>query len=480
MIVDLWDLVELSYDGPSDGNPFVEVELGAAFTCGATTLEVDGFYDGAGIFRIRFMPTEEGVWTYRTASNRSELDGHEGAITCGPPAEGAHGPVGVVDTFHFAHADGTPFAPIGTTAYAWTHQPPGVRRRTFDTLRDAPFNKLRMCVFPKSYVHNEAEPAGYPFPLVRAGSSSGEPNLLARSDWVFDTDRFDPAFFCDLDECVRLLASLGIEADIILFHPYDRWGFADLSPDVDGRYLRYVIARLAAFRNVWWSLANEYDLVTTKTTEDWERFIRIVAQRDPYGHLRSIHNCFRFYDHSSALLTHVSAQHDDPRRSVLWREKYGKPVVVDECGYEGDVPEPWGNLPAGEMLDRCWTAVAHGAYVTHGETYVGDHIWWSHGGSLRGESVERIGFLRRILEAAPSGLEPIATSSAYGMMFVGEREDFDLAAHLDFAAHLAADLAGDATGDEGEVPIGCPFPGVHRPHEYYLLYFGARQPSEVV
>jgi hypothetical protein len=210
--------------------------------------------------------------------------------------------------------------------------------------------------------------------------------------------------------------------------------------------------------------------------EDWERFIGIVAQRDPYGHLRSIHNCFRFYDHSSALLTHVSAQHDDPRRSVLWRAKYGKPVVVDECGYEGDVPDPWGNLSAREMLVRCWTAVAHGAYVTHGETYVGDHIWWSHGGTLRGESVERIGFLRRILEAAPSGLEPIATSSAYGLMFVGEREDFDLAAHLD----LAALLAGDVTGDVGEAPIRCPFPGVHRPHEYYLLYFDARQPSEVV
>ena len=28
---------------------------------------------------------------------------------------------------------------------------------------------------------------------------------------------------------------------------------------VDDRYLRYVVARLAAYRNVWWSLANEYD-----------------------------------------------------------------------------------------------------------------------------------------------------------------------------------------------------------------------------
>ena len=77
------------------------------------------------------------------------------------------------------------------------------------------------------------------------------------------------------------LRDLGIEADIILFHPYDEghWGFDRMPDDADDRYLRYVVSRLAAYRNVWWSLANEYDFMTEKQESDWDRFIRSRARR---------------------------------------------------------------------------------------------------------------------------------------------------------------------------------------------------------
>jgi len=48
----------------------------------------------------------------------------------------------------------------------------------------------------------------------------------------------------------------------------------------DDRYLRYVIARLAAYRNVWWSLANEYDfLLNTKPMGQWPLHLRQCVQR---------------------------------------------------------------------------------------------------------------------------------------------------------------------------------------------------------
>ena len=37
----------------------------------------------------------------------------------------------------------------------------------------------------------------------------------------------------------------------------------DLSNDV--HYLRYAVARLAAFSNVWWSMANEWDFIRCKS-----------------------------------------------------------------------------------------------------------------------------------------------------------------------------------------------------------------------
>ena len=89
----------------------------------------------------------------------------------------------------------------------------------------------------------------------------------ARSRTGFDLERFDPAHFRRLEERIAQLGELGIEADLILFHAYDRWGFADLGPAVDERYLRYVVRRLAAYANVWWSMANEYDLLWAKTED---------------------------------------------------------------------------------------------------------------------------------------------------------------------------------------------------------------------
>ncbi|GAI29095.1 unnamed protein product, partial [marine sediment metagenome] len=36
-----------------------------------------------------------------------------------------------------------------------------MEEQTLATLKDAPFNKMRMCVFPKSYSYNKNEPEFY-------------------------------------------------------------------------------------------------------------------------------------------------------------------------------------------------------------------------------------------------------------------------------------------------------------------------------
>lgn len=70
--------------------------------------------------------------------------------------------------------------------------------------------------------------------------------------------------FQHLEKRIDQLNRLGIEADLILFHPYDkgRWGFDAMSNEVNVRYIKYITARLASFRNVWWSMANEWDYVS--------------------------------------------------------------------------------------------------------------------------------------------------------------------------------------------------------------------------
>ena len=112
---------------------------------------------------------------------------------------------------------------------------------------------------------------------------------------------------------------------------------------------------------------------------------------------------------------------------------------MDECCYEGNIRQGWGNITAQEMVRRFWDG--HGAWrvcrprrdVQHPE----DILWWAKGGDLHGESAPRLAFLRQILEDGPAaGLDPI-----------------------DDVIRMFA-CAG-------------------RPHEYYLTYFGVHQPAHM-
>jgi hypothetical protein len=177
--VEQWGVFELSLRGPATGNPFVETDLTATFTRDDHKVRVSGFYDGDGMYRVRFMPDSPGEWAYVTASNHPDLTGKTGTVTVVKPSPGNHGPVRVRNTYHFAYADGTPYFPIGTTCYAWTHQPVKLEEQTLATLKAGPFNKLRMCVFPKWYAFNRTEPPRYPF----AGTPPNQ----------WDFDRFNPS-----------------------------------------------------------------------------------------------------------------------------------------------------------------------------------------------------------------------------------------------------------------------------------------------
>jgi hypothetical protein len=433
-----WGVAEVTLAGPSDGNPFTEVTFAAAFSDGSATIEVPGFYDGDGRYRVRFMPPHAGSWTYRTISNRWPLAGRTGRIEVGPPRPGEHGPVRVFNTYHFAYADGTPYWLFGTTIYMWLHRDPALEERTLRTLAASPFNKVRMCLPPPEPKPKAAVPAA-PFAQIGPGR--------------YDLTRFNPEFFRHFERRIGDLQRLGIQADLILFHPYAKsWGFDSMDRAGDERYLRYVVARFSAYSNVWWSLANEYDLVKTKEEGDWDHLIQVVAAADPYGHLRSIHHSARLYNYTHPWVTHASIQNgsavEDTRAAELYRDAYRKPIVYDEVKYEGDIEWRWGNLSGEEMVHRFWTGIVAGTYVTHGETFRDPpgEAWTSWGGSLHGTSPARIAFLRKIVEDSPAGgIDPIdkwqdsrvgGTPGEYYLIYFGKETPANWPFHL-YKAGLA-------------------------------------------
>lgn len=385
---------EQSFTAKVSGNPF-EVDFYAVVKCpDGEEKKINGFYDGDDTFRFRVMPEKLGKYAYKTVSKIDELNGKSGEFTCIEAESGNHGKVKVKDKYWFEYEDGTPYLEVGTTCYAWIYQSEELINKTLETLSKGYFNKIRMCVFPKWYLHNQYEPTMYPFEGTLGNFDYTRPNIK---------------LFRHLENMIDKLAAMGIEADIIVFHPYDKteWNFSDMTKEQDGAYMKYLTARISSFHNVWWSLANEYDIMRKgykKKYNSWKWIAKCIHDNDPYGHLEGIHQCFKMFDHRNKYLTHCSVQKVNLYRTVEntdeFREKYGKPVVWDECSYEGNINYTWGNLCAEEFVRRFWEATARGGYMGHGETYIDDEhdiLWWSHGGELHGESQERIKFYKDVM-----------------------------------------------------------------------------------
>ena len=108
-------------------NPVQEAQFAVTFTSPTGAAHtVDGFWDGANTWRIRFMPDTEGAWSFVTHCSDPANPGlHErsGAFWCAPadPSTrfGQHGSIRVApNRRYFEHTDGTPFFWLADTCWS--------------------------------------------------------------------------------------------------------------------------------------------------------------------------------------------------------------------------------------------------------------------------------------------------------------------------------------------------------------------------
>ena len=209
----------------------------------------------------------------------------------------------------------------------------------------------------------------------------------------------------------------------------------------DLKFIRYTVARLASFRNVWWSLSNEWNQVGCKwdsgtppnkcfttscpttdavnvsaATPIWDSLFESAKREDPYGHMMSIHNNAFLYNLSRPWITHFSIQHTHNQPKELWKNYGKKPVLWDEVKYEGNSNSNWGSLSALQMVQRMWWGACGGAYGQHDEVLSTDSCcddaaplkvprfargvnvsWNGSGGCLCGEAAPRIAWFHRYI-----------------------------------------------------------------------------------
>ena len=158
-----YETIEFCYTAPAPEGSEAAVNLQAEFIHERERTVVKGFYAGNQTYIVRFLPSKAGKYQYRVFG----IVNASGSFFA-EPAAGSHGMV-QAEGRHFRYQDGTSYLPVGTTVYALVHQTEELIEETMDTLKHSPFNKIRLCVFPKNYLYNRNEPLYYPFEKDAAG-----------------------------------------------------------------------------------------------------------------------------------------------------------------------------------------------------------------------------------------------------------------------------------------------------------------------
>ncbi len=249
------------------GNPF-ELEVDGVFTHvqSGETIRMPGYYAGSDQWRVAFMPTKVGTWTYTTISSDPELNEVEGSVDC--VASGLPGML-ASDPEHLGkwkYSDGDHAVPIA----------------------------LRMPIFSEPATVGEFEAAA-DF-LQQNNIHLMETRLLeeygqfgGRYDFVFEGDwrdhRFDLDVWDRMDERMEILTSRGLGAHVMFYS--DDGGKPSWSgrSDTERLVIRYAVARLAAYPVVWFNSGIDVSEYRSCAAIDWMG--TRLGELDPYNHPRS-------------------------------------------------------------------------------------------------------------------------------------------------------------------------------------------------
>lgn len=350
--------VTLVASGLGTTNRYKNVSLKGVFTGPTQTLEIEGFWDGGDIFKVRIAPTELGTWSYTVTSTVASLN--------------ATGSFQVVDSasrgfirrnperpYSFMYDDGTPWLWRGDTSWrGFTSLLPYESRwKSYIDLRaDQGYTAMQSIVV--SFIN------GLGFWKNEGGTCFVE--LSDRKDY----DQLNPGYFHWIDKRIDYALSKGIVPVIFFTWAQEYVNFSSVQFE---RYCRYLVARFAA-KNVMWVLCGEHNEITNdygRPTSEYVRFGNIVKQYDPYDHPLTLHPTGRSTSAefgNENWYGYVMQQTPYYVRDVRRDRVYSKPVVNGEPRYF--YPQEDNT----ESRRALWEIISNGGYFTSGfyTTYAPD------------------------------------------------------------------------------------------------------------
>lgn len=376
----------LSYD-----NSFQDVDLKVNFVSpSGRHFDIDGFWDGDNLWRVRFSPDEIGAWRYSTVcsdTGNPALHNQSGGFTCTEPDATTpfreHGPVRLsANRRHLVYEDGTPYLWLADTAWNgplwasdedWEHY---LSERTRQNFTAVQWVTTQWLAAPQGDANNDLAYAGH------------------------ERISVNPAFFQRLDRRHEKINQYGLlSAPVLLWTAGWTRGESDLlSPgftlpeDQAVRLGRYMLARWGA-DTVLWILAGDGDYRGSKA-ERWKRIGRAIFGNQPHApvtlHPQGLQwNMAEFQDETWLDIAGYQSCHWDNQDAYGWLvegppatdwvRSPARPIINLEPNYEDigaiDTKRRFSDFDVRRAIYRS-LLVAPTAGVTYGAHGVWD---WSDG-----------------------------------------------------------------------------------------------------
>lgn len=271
-VTEQWIAVDISFTANVDVKNIITTELDVTFKnrSTGTTIKMPGFWDGGRDWKVRFAPTECGVWDYETTTIGEDIgiSGLDGTVASnaykGDLAIYKHGFVQTKkNTKYFVYADGTPFFYLGDTHWSMASE----------EFSDNHFKYIVDRRVAQGFTVYQSEPIGAKFDVT-------DGRIMAN----------DVKGFQDYDKYFQYIAQAGlVHANAQLLFPS---AVTELFKENIRSLTRYWVARYAAYP-VMWTLGQEVDDASNYGVEGAsEVFVEMcnyINEFDPYNSPTSAH-----------------------------------------------------------------------------------------------------------------------------------------------------------------------------------------------
>ena len=413
--LEAFDFIEITaqVSAPHPSNPYTDGYIFGTFktATGNKQWSIEGFCDSDNgtLYRLRFMPPTPGEYIYSIEYRQGWFKKSSSGIF---HVKDGHrrGPVRIdpQNRWHFVwEGTGEHYFFNGTTAYwlmGW--QDEQVIQSSIERLHQLKINRMRVTIAGRTNVYyGEPVMAGPSWsPLIRPwqtlkdlrylrilgrigqrlGLSGDLLTSLASLEVAqdiylpgFDYGRFEVSYWQKFERALRFARDRDMVFSLVLDMNDSRVHPAPGSVD-EQRFIKYVVARFAAFSNITWDLGDDLDLFRD---DQWTHATgTLIKKLDPYEHLATSHPVDNVHqDRTSDWFDFTSFQEWSRDQHVFMlaernkQERLGRiiPQTNEEYGYEDNYPlwaKRLGSDSADVLRRTAWEIVMAGGYQTAGET----------------------------------------------------------------------------------------------------------------